>query len=559
MINKLDKYLTTKNISWFIFLSILISHLLILLSNDNAVITWFNNDDVFYYFKVAQNVAEGNGFSFDGINLSNGFHPLWMFICIPIFSLAKYSLVLPLKIIIFILAFFHAGAGIFLYRMIKRVLPNSFAILISFSWIYSVYVHKAYIIGGLESGISSFFIIFLWERISYLIQNKSNEKIIPFLWKLGFIATLATLSRLDNVFLVFFGGVWLWTSLWNNPVEKGDQGWLWRFKTGTAYYLPVVATMLVYLAWNKIVFGTFMPVSGQVKLWWGSFYDTVYGLPPLSFAEVLLGFVTDDGNSGPFKLVTKYLIDFGEWLMPIIGQDPKRLMVKRFLIMLAMLGTILGYSLKGVKQFFTPPTIKLGLPFYLSGTLMHVLYYKGLGGIGQRSWYWVMENIFLTIFIGILIYTAWQYLRKFKHHKTLEYGVIFVAVSFLLFQFGNHIQARRRLAFDDVQHEYVETASLIDERFPVGSIIGLTGSGGMGYFVSNHTIINLDGLINSYEYFESMKNGTADEFLANLGLEYVIGNSYMINQSSPYRQIFEGHLTPSLYKFPIGGVWDFTP
>ena len=102
MIEKIEKYLTTKNVGWFIFLSILTSHLFVLLGNENAVLTWFSSDDVFYYFKVAQNVAEGYGFSFDGINLTNGFHPLWMAICIPIFSLAKYSLVLPLRLIILV-------------------------------------------------------------------------------------------------------------------------------------------------------------------------------------------------------------------------------------------------------------------------------------------------------------------------------------------------------------------------------------------------------------------------------------------------------------------------
>ena len=39
---------------------------------------WFTRDDAFYYFKVAQNISEGNGSSFDGINLANGYHPLWM-------------------------------------------------------------------------------------------------------------------------------------------------------------------------------------------------------------------------------------------------------------------------------------------------------------------------------------------------------------------------------------------------------------------------------------------------------------------------------------------------
>ncbi|HNE05470.1 MAG TPA: hypothetical protein PLT08_13175, partial [Anaerolineales bacterium] len=34
---------------------------------------WFVRDDAYYYFKVAQNIAEGHGSTFDGINITNGY------------------------------------------------------------------------------------------------------------------------------------------------------------------------------------------------------------------------------------------------------------------------------------------------------------------------------------------------------------------------------------------------------------------------------------------------------------------------------------------------------
>src|SRR3990172_9284841 len=61
---------------------------------------WLTRDDVYYYFKVAQNISEGHGSTFDGINPTNGYHPLWMTICIPIFALARLDLILPLRILI---------------------------------------------------------------------------------------------------------------------------------------------------------------------------------------------------------------------------------------------------------------------------------------------------------------------------------------------------------------------------------------------------------------------------------------------------------------------------
>ena len=35
----------------------------------NSLLRWYNIDDAFYYYKVAQNVLAGHGFTFDGICL----------------------------------------------------------------------------------------------------------------------------------------------------------------------------------------------------------------------------------------------------------------------------------------------------------------------------------------------------------------------------------------------------------------------------------------------------------------------------------------------------------
>src|SRR5512137_2142588 len=43
---------------------------------------WFIRDDAYYYYKVAQNISEGHGSTFDGLHPTNGYHPLWLLICI---------------------------------------------------------------------------------------------------------------------------------------------------------------------------------------------------------------------------------------------------------------------------------------------------------------------------------------------------------------------------------------------------------------------------------------------------------------------------------------------
>ncbi|MFH1841774.1 MAG: hypothetical protein ABIF77_01070 [bacterium] len=52
-------------------------------------------DDAYYYFTIARNLAEGLGPTFDGLASSNGFHPLWQFLLVPLFRFGGDDLWTP--------------------------------------------------------------------------------------------------------------------------------------------------------------------------------------------------------------------------------------------------------------------------------------------------------------------------------------------------------------------------------------------------------------------------------------------------------------------------------
>ena len=41
-------------------------------------------DDAYYYFEIARNIARGNGSTWDGLHTTNGYHPLWMVMLLPV-------------------------------------------------------------------------------------------------------------------------------------------------------------------------------------------------------------------------------------------------------------------------------------------------------------------------------------------------------------------------------------------------------------------------------------------------------------------------------------------
>jgi len=58
----------------------------------------------------------------------------------------------------------------------------------------------------------------------------------------------------------------------------------------------------------------------------------------------------------------------------------------------------------------------------------------------------------------------------------------------------------------------------------------MTGGGNAGYFIADRTVVNMDGLINSYEYFQLLKDRQAGAYLAGIGMDYILANTDLINQ-----------------------------
>ena len=60
---------------------------------------------------------------------------------------------------------------------------------------------------------------------------------------------------------------------------------------------------------------------------------------------------------------------------------------------------------------------------------------------------------------------------------------------------------------------YMEAATFIETHTEPGSLVGMTGGGNVGYFIQDRTIVNMDGLINSYPYFQANKARQGSDYL----------------------------------------------
>lgn len=680
---------------WILILIVLISHVYVAQAPAANMLNWYTTDDAFYYFKTAQNIAEGRGVTFDGIGRTNGFHPLWMLICIPVFALAKTDLILPLRIIVLILGLLNAGAGVLLYRLLRRALAWEVAALAALTWALLPQVHSVTTQLGMESGVNAFSIILLLYLVSNYEQRRQTSAAgLRQLAGLGLAAVLTLSSRLDNIFLIGAVGVWLVfrsrqvrylllgdlvlipaavlggyfarlglglyyhqysdSALWMigaavvvkvtlyyflglyqpqgysrrqlllrsaaavtlsavviaavmtalfalkvfigfpraallfdgafslalllasrflaralfAPGEAGSQPlspaaelrrqWKQVAAAAASFFAPVTVSLLGYMAWNWFYFGTPMPVSGQVKRWWGTLANTVYGRRP-SALDDYLG-LRPDVDSGPWSLATAPFYSAAEFVSKAfnLGQEAKTaILLALGLAALGLAAALLRANRKGSAEAFD----RLGLMPLWVGCTLHIVSYKAGSYIETIRWYWVGEMLLVVMLGAVLLEALFQVLRR---RRVSEWALRAAAAGLsvlVLYSFTSMLASLvpSRVAPGE-ETAYLGGAQALERMTEPGSLIGSTGGGTIAYFIQGRTIINMDGLISSYAYFQMLSRWEGRAYMDKIGLDYVYGNKYVVMFSDPYWSIAEDRLElidyvygSYLYRYRIPG------
>ncbi|MCE9647433.1 MAG: hypothetical protein K8S20_15675 [Chloroflexi bacterium] len=636
--------------------------------------SWFSRDDAYYYFKVAQNITQGMGSTFDGINATNGYHPLWMIVCIPVFFLARFDLILPLRIMLMVMAGLNAATAIIIYRLIKNNLSKEVAILAAAYWAFNLYIHSVVYEFGLETPLAGFTIMLaIWKLSQFEKEWRkttvSNRQIAA----LALMGVLVMFSRLDLVFLVVMIGLWLvfrrssirfllpldiivifasmtsavvlrsgieaynsyysgpavgaaiislvikitclyffggfqnpgnrpfWKTVrsavlglstgtviltviylvleraglgksfprssfltdwiiclvfllalrtaafWfargragipDTPLEELKINWKKWLNDGLVYFGIVGGALLLYMAFNRIAFGTAMPVSGQIKRWWGSIISTAYERPAGDWYS-FFG-IASQGPFNAWKPASETLFHFSKRLQPYFpGAD---YVDERYYIALAMVAFLATIILAVNSRRAMHKASNLILIPLASGCALQILSYTNTSYGGAKEWYWISEMILVVLTGSLLIHLAIRPILKFKYFRPLlEFTALTLAVLSAR-SFAHDIRVTMPYNAYPKDQPYMEVLPFLESNTPPGSVIGMTGGGNVGYFIKDRTIVNMDGLINSYEYFKALQNREAPAYLRGHGLEIIFANSQLL-LTPPYYGQFEAYLS----------------
>jgi hypothetical protein len=152
------------------------------------------DDDAFYYFKIASNIATGHGSTFDTIHRTNGYHPLWMLVLVVISFVstgkAFFILLQAVTFLCFAITFFSARRA-FRYISTNVALTEIAAAVIALQTLLLIH-------GGMEITLTlPLAMLLCCFRLRAAFQWTSTNACLY-----GLLAAAVILSRLDAAFFI---------------------------------------------------------------------------------------------------------------------------------------------------------------------------------------------------------------------------------------------------------------------------------------------------------------------------------------------------------------------
>jgi hypothetical protein len=477
-------------------------------------------DDGYYYLQVARNLARGHGSTFDRVNKTNGFQPLWTLALVPIYwftddpgSGMRAALVLAVLL---------GGLSLVLSFVALRRLVGAGAALLFCGLVVANPYFLRILQGGLETPILFACMAGLMAFISLLGRRVLAAERRPCIG-LGLLLAATVLARVDTFLILAPLGllVVLWGSTRRSRPSAGGraegppragakrqilQRALW-------IGLPALVVLLPYVIWNWASHGSPVPISGQVKAWvaathtptWELFRATEQWRGVTRTLGELSWPWNPDGREPPLEAIG------GRLVLPglLLGVLVLRLLWSRRaranrLAMILLMGSTVGIAAHGLYMFF----------IYRSSGHWNYHYFFPFA---------VLYNVLLAVTaplcltdVGLLVDRLVRG-RLRRGIAALGAALVLPLLALLAHQGIPAAEKRyadlRRPPQQSFRKCRLDAARNIARNFPREAVFGSWWAGTLGYF-SDRRVINLDGVVSSGEYFRRyLKTDRVDRYI----------------------------------------------
>jgi len=456
------------------------------------------SDDVFYYLKVAGNIASGVGASFDGINPTNGFHPMYALFLSLFYSLGSFGLEAPVRFSLMLLSVFDVLTGFVVYRIM--LLPSfgssrRAALVACMFWVFNPFV-----VSGTFYGLETAMAVFLISIAVYSYVKTPVWAGFGGSLRLGVLLVAAMLARMDSVFLA--------AALASDMLARK------RFTAAFGTLAVAAVVCSPWLLWSYASFGMIQQDSGAVLSYINGF--NAGDFMSASYVAAKLG-----GTYLAFRIAAMF---FASMALPLA-----------FLLALRFFG--------GIEFGFKPRRLLLNF-LSLFGLLLAAYYPMLMWGVTRR--YYQPLLLLCALFVGLAF-------NAVARRRGAKMQALFVSLMLANLLFVGCFYWLYRPASPQSWHlELYGAAQWISLNTPPSSRVGGFNSGIVGYF-SNRTVTNLDGVINHNAYLAIVDRRLFD-YVKSQNISYLVDGENTFNGITPFMgdQDYKMKLR-EVYRSPLAG------
>jgi hypothetical protein len=419
-------------------------------------------DDAGYYMNTAQNMALGHGMTFDGIHPTNGFHPLWLLMLVPLFLFhgtpeTMVRLVVLLQILLLSVAF------LLLYRTQSRLFSRRAALLSGIGFLWLVFMQS---VNGMESALFALLLVMLYAYGLKISQG-------PISWEraalFGVILGLLLLSRLDMIFIPL-AMLPFSISYVKDPATRSRA-----LIVVTAAGAATTAIVAPYLLFNLMQFGSPMPISGALKS---------------SFPAIALG----HGTFSAFNNRHYVIVGFAAlWLL-------WRIIKTR---------TVLARPTDGYYSLATA-VLAWAVILHFLDTILFLRW-------GVFAWHFILYPLFAVIALAGVV--DWALKRSLLgNHR----GLYWLAPGIMLVLAIRNEYARETYPLDHAWHVAAYNAAVWARQHTAADTVFAMSDAGHFAFFSGRRVINLDGLVNNLDYQRVIAARRVRQYLRDNHVQYLV-------------------------------------
>jgi hypothetical protein len=490
----------------------LIIHLLFIFTEIEHFIT-YQKDDAYFYYTIARNVAQDNGITIANGIETNGLHPLYLFVLIPIYIVFyPFGINVPIYIISIIFAFIHVLTGVFLFAIAKHISNKTGGLLSVTLWMLNPYITSIYL-NGMETPIQ----IFVLSILTFYLINKREKNSLSSknILVIGVLLGLLFLSRMDMAFVAIGLAISL---LLRGPSKS-------LLRTGRVYInrsiniiILSVISLTLTIPWFIYTFtslGRFTPISGEAR-------------------KIISSDNTLGSTSGSIQTLLKFVDGSVSSLLSINYQ--RDLLISVFtaiIVIFVLIFPIIYLIINCRKKFFT--VIK-SLDFLLFASALYYPYY--IVYLGHSRHYYNLYTALITILIfstslGICIERTPSDRFKIIAKRTIAC----IIIMNLLFGFiPLYLQGGTNAGMET----NMDVATNIDKHVPENASITSYHNGVSQYYTPNRDVILLDPYINPQTINHYRKNNMFC-YIEKEQFDYIIGSASVLNGSEETQYWHDNH------------------